>query len=741
MEHPEAITANTTVFPVYVLDRDETPLTGGKAVITANGTDILATATVDDNGFADLIFSDPPEGNNLKLTITRPDVIPYIAELDFEDAAGFTLTESDFSEAEGYEGNNGDGTINPGEQIAVDVQFEYTGLDELTDLTVVLSLPQGEGTVSDSAQAFETVEEGDAITINVPSVTLDTDLADGASVELLFTFEAEEFNQVHALWLDAVTAPRIQVAGYEFSGDWEPGDTADLSITLVNDHPDLDTGPVSGTLSTVVDFVTIDEPEGSWENIIAGGDEVEQDVLFTLTVDDEIYPGREVPVSLHLVTEDGYTSDLNLTLVVEGVTENVPTGPAGPGYYIYEDNDVGFILTPDYEYESINEIGENIGLTDNGNNQDRTVTIDLPFEFPYWEDVYDQVSVCSNGWFAFGELEHEFFRNRPIPAALSPEAGVCVFWDDLISGQVYMYHDDENGWFTIEWYNWSRPQGRNPMRFQARLFDPAVHGAPGGLGMIALLYDDVDNNDAAENYCTIGIISPDGVEGLEYEFARNNPPTAAGIQDGRQLMIAVGLDGGVTPADLEVTPTVLNLQLEPDDLYETTINLHNIGGLRLSYEVQVEGIWHAWQEGEPDLALNGFPAPHPLTLTMEESATQLVNPTSDPGISMRGGPDNYGYIHYDSDESYGPIFDWLDIAEPENEVEFFGEGSGSVSGPLPLPFSFPFYGESYDTLWVCESGYIVFIDPEGEGISPTAGCLIGSAGCGSIRFLEQYRGG
>lgn len=75
------------------------------------------------------------------------------------------------------------------------------------------------------------------------------------------------------------------------------------------------------------------------------------------------------------------------------------------------------------------------------------------------------------------------------------------------------------------------------------------------------------------------------------------------------------------------------------------------------------------------------------------------------------GPDLYGYYAYeDADSGYGeaPTFDWLEIAPQAG-----GPGTPLVLSDddrtmLTLPFTFPYYGQAYNTIWVCSNGWISF---------------------------------
>ena len=65
-----------------------------------------------------------------------------------------------------------------------------------------------------------------------------------------------------------------------------------------------------------------------------------------------------------------------------------------------------------------------------------------PFNFTFYGITYDQITVNTNGWIAFGESSLESFRNYPIPGAGGPSPMLAVFWDDLKTtgnAEIYKY--------------------------------------------------------------------------------------------------------------------------------------------------------------------------------------------------------------------------------------------------------------------------------------------------------------
>ncbi|HER00598.1 MAG TPA: hypothetical protein ENO22_14770 [candidate division Zixibacteria bacterium] len=72
-----------------------------------------------------------------------------------------------------------------------------------------------------------------------------------------------------------------------------------------------------------------------------------------------------------------------------------------------------------------------------------------------------------------------------------------------------------------------------------------------------------------------------------------------------------------------------------------------------------------------------------------------------------GGPDDYGYYWMDSDETGGPVFDWVDISATGTDV-ISQLDDDSYVGPLEIGFDFPYYGTTYTQFYLGSNGIIGF---------------------------------
>jgi hypothetical protein len=162
---------------------------------------------------------------------------------------------------------------------------------------------------------------------------------------------------------------------------------------------------------------------------------------------------------------------------------------------------------PEYLFTDISGTGINLGLS----GDDQTVVTSLPFAFPWFGGLHDQVSVCSNGWISFDTGAVAYFSNEFIPYAFSVNNMICAFWDDLylpFGGQVYYQDDSANGRVIFQWNQVPHISGTDgPYTFQVMLYTN---------GEIYLNYGDMG---ATVFYgvtsATVGVENADGSAGLQ----------------------------------------------------------------------------------------------------------------------------------------------------------------------------------------------------------------------------------
>ena len=198
------------------------------------------------------------------------------------------------------------------------------------------------------------------------------------------------------------------------------------------------------------------------------------------------------------------------------------------GYKAYDNSDIGYDETPVYDWIEINQVGTNLNLTDDSHIND----VQIGFDFQYFGETYNSMTVCSNGWASFEPCPISHFWNFSIPNPMGPSAMVAPFMDDLDDDDgnepfnIYSYNDG-NGRFIIQWDDVSNGEDDQNCpdcikeTFQMILYDPMLFPTATGDGDIVFQYKEIHDIDQNGNYSTIGIESPDQSDGVQYLFSGN----------------------------------------------------------------------------------------------------------------------------------------------------------------------------------------------------------------------------
>ncbi|MCF6191610.1 MAG: S8 family serine peptidase [Candidatus Hydrothermae bacterium] len=241
------------------------------------------------------------------------------------------------------------------------------------------------------------------------------------------------------------------------------------------------------------------------------------------------------------------------------------------------------------------------------NADDGTVTLTLPFSFPFYGQTYNQIIVGSNGIIEFANAQNPY-SNASLPrTSMGPL--LAPFWDDLTvlnsQGSSVYAGAVGSGRYAIEWVN--------------------VHRY----------------NDTATTLTFEVILDQSG--DIYFSYSR--------------------LSG--------------NLQ-------SATVGIQSDGG----------------KQGALQVTYNGSNAGHP-----EQGMTVYFQaPKRQPGHS--GGPDSWGYTWIDSHRSDGPSYLWYTRDNTWGKLAVDGDDRGVW---YRLPFSFPFYGQTYTSVYVGSNGFLSFV--------------------------------
>ena len=561
--HPYSISKGTNYIDITVEKQNGGHVEDAWVTILMDD-EIFESRHTNSEGFVRLPINSLETGEVL-VTVTKKNHYPYTSSFQLYDSGvAVGLVDSPLTiddDAEGNSNGNGDFIANGGETLEVDVTIKNYGTEDAVGTVGYLSSNNGSVSIDPSTNPmdFGDMSPGESATSFSPFIiTLEDGLPDATDLELTLSFTSSEESPFGSGSLNivssgnALSAVGMDVMGVLGSNVLEPGETSDIKIEL-NNSGTTDALSVSGTITCASPFVEIEDASGTWTIVNSGGSSMNGDDHFQISTLEETIPGAIAHLIVSLETEDGYVSNSILEVQIGTPTVNDPVGPDSHGYYIYDNEDIDYLLSPTYEWVEIDAReggpGQHLSsLTDSGNNQDDVETISLPFTFRFYGEDYDEISISSNGWIAMGETELESFRNYEMPGVGGPAKMIAVFWDDLKlsnGGRVYTWYDEVDKKFYVEWSRARTYQNNSLETFQAVLYDPSYYVTPTGDGEILMQYETFNNTSYGSYswdqihgaYCSVGIEDHTMTRGLQYTFNNTYHPAAMPLNDEKALLI------------------------------------------------------------------------------------------------------------------------------------------------------------------------------------------------------------
>ncbi|MBN2542798.1 T9SS type A sorting domain-containing protein [bacterium] len=534
VSHPAEILIGQNSFDITV-EREGAPLKNALVCLYATES-VQIHGFTDDTGFINFTLNTTSltTSDSMLITVTKHNCHPYLATLPVSEGLG-VLSVSDLVIDDSHPGN-GDGMINPGEGVRLEVQLQPHG-SGLPEVVARLFSRNPAVTVEDTLNEY-----GDILTED------DTTWGDGDySFDVDYTVEAGE---IIRLELEIITGPHIKdtcninlevyapklefVSLSESSGDgiFSPGEEVNLEVSLANTG-NFAASSLEGVLSAETSFgITILDGEASFPGINPA-DTMSNYGSFTFSISGEYEEGVYEMLLLNL-TADWFRDEFKIPILIGNAVSTAYTGPDNYGYYCYDNYDEGFHRARSYNWAEIDTAYGGSG-TYVYMEEETNITVGLPFTFQYYGHSYDSVTICENGWLSFGRTTAVDFYNRNIPNPSCAPAQVSAFWDDLSPGSVFYMSDPANHRFIVEW---SRMEGRydSIQTFEAILYDPEYYETPTGDGEILVQYKAVVNNDDVNEFATVGIESPDQEDGLEYTYCNFYPYSARELEPGLALL-------------------------------------------------------------------------------------------------------------------------------------------------------------------------------------------------------------
>ena len=697
-DYPSTISVGTNMITVSVDDGSSQPLEGAYVHAYKPGETFIGDFT-GSNGRVTLPIT-ATTVDTIFITVTghkyKPVVGYALVQSSPHNVAPLTVVIDD--DNTGYSQGNGDGEANPGEALEVNVTLKNWGYQSVSGVSATMSTTSSYVTSIDNATvSYGTIAAGGEVTpVDDFELTLAPTIPDDYNIQLLLVITDNTLTTYRGVVVLEIKEIALEYVDHNWlnagNGVLDPGEIVNLEVTLRNiGQVDAPTG-ITGIVELNHPLLTILDPTGTWSAMVQGATATNSGDLFQIQADSYMFAGTPFQINLLMENASGFrdTITINDRIGIADVTD--PLGPDAYGYYAFDNGDTRFSKRPFYSWVEIDPghggLGTVLNLPDYGENQDASVPVSLLFDIQYYGLSFNRITVCSNGWLAFGDQSNiAHADNWRIPGALGALSQVSALWDDLNlyssgDGRVWQYYDAANHRFIIEWSRVYNRANGNRETFEVILFDEAYYPTPTGDAEILIQYQDITSGINA----SVGIDNQDQTIGMEYYFNNTYPTPAAPPMDSRAILFTTDPGMITGPAQIIVNPLSVSESAAPGGSAEAVVTIGNIGESNLDYSVSVN---YTLDSGI-DLSHGTFPLPG--------------------GVDDFGGPDAFGYVWMDSDEPGGPGYQWVDITGIGTPIQWPIDPDDKSFGPLSIGFGFPFYGTIYDSLRICSNGFISFTD-------------------------------
>ncbi len=437
------------------------------------------------------------------------------------------------------QGNN-DGIANPSEIVGLIVTLKNFGISRTsTNISASIATTDTNVTIQNSTAAYPDLSPSSTAT---PSgggflVQFANNFLQGYRIPFTMNISTGQGNFNGAFDVE-ISSGESLVEDIVITGNsFNPGEVDNLIVEVKN-IGQWDLQGVVGNLSIEDTMVTVLDGEANFGNIAPGQTVSNVSNPFRISANSFMTNGINLLFRLTLVSSNGQTQDVFFNLTGGNLTTEDPFGPDDYGYYCIDDTDELYSHHPWLEWQEINGVGTPLNLPDTGGDNDKSTIVILPFDFPYYGRTNDTLTVCSNGWMAFGTWDFiNEFRNQPIPCSFGPPSGMIVpYWDNLKtyggSMGVYKYYDQQNHKFIIEYDRVQHTSG-GTQTFQVIFYDPAYYPTPTGDGELIFQYMTFQavigpSND--HRYWSTGIMNHEHDTGLQYAHWNNYHDGAAQLR-------------------------------------------------------------------------------------------------------------------------------------------------------------------------------------------------------------------
>jgi len=550
IDAPENISLEATTVTIGVHGENEAITDARVALYQPNGIQLVKTHALDVN----YSFTWPHgalTNEPITVTITHPTFLPVQRVITINDEHEFISVIDAVVERNGEMAGQ---PVQSGDPFRVYLSLMNESPDAIDGVEITLQTNSEWAAGSAAAAIPEQIAPGqqlDAIEMRQADQPLHIlpGCPDGERICCLVAFSQGDVLRETGSFEFEVIAPTLQAT----TGDvrLEPGEDAQLSLAVTNTGR-VTTGQLTVVVESLTDLIGVENGAFRMEPVSPEDEGPVQSPEFTLQIPQDILPSYRIPLRAIFSGEPGVQDTINFEVRLRNAEEGEPLGPGKYGYIALDDGDDGerWGNRPVYRWLNISPWGgefngEALDFPVQG-EVDSSVVVELPFEFRYYGQGFRQITVCNNGWIAMGDQSNlKNQQNWPLPGYDGAYGMIAPFWDRLEmqtrSDGVFIFFDEANAYFVIQWQTGTLNEDNQwlPNAFEVVLFDPARYQTPTGDSPILFQYENVNNVQArweANCYCTVGISSPDGLDGLTYSYWNIYPPGAAELRGGRAIL-------------------------------------------------------------------------------------------------------------------------------------------------------------------------------------------------------------
>ncbi len=493
------------------------------AIVTAIKDEEFSSTAVVENGSALVYLESLTEGEIL-LTITKPNYHPL------QDTINVIQADVDL----GLENVSPASAIIAGVTVQLDLTLKNFGTQTASSVSADLNSSNGNMNIITTSADFGDINAGSTATEGY-EIEINSNCPNNEIIEFNLAISDGSTSKFQIIVSSLIFEFENVVVNDE-NGILEPNEESDISVSFKN------IGSFNATYLGAELIALSEDVNIIISNFAVGNVNIDETAIaeFTVQAAEDCFVGISVPFQMNISDADGLTTTIYFSLEIGDIDQYAPTGPDVFGYYAYDSFDQFYVNCPEYEWIEIDPqeggSGQVFELGD-----DRSETISMPFDFQFYGEVSDSLTICTNGWIAMQPTWETYFRNWNIPSALGPYGMIAPYWDDLIGEVIgdehaYMricyFYDEIENIFIVEWNKCvNRYDNTSIEKFEIVLYDPAFYPTVSGNGNIQFNYKLVNNPDASSNYATVGIENYDQSAGLLYTYTNIYPQSASPLQN------------------------------------------------------------------------------------------------------------------------------------------------------------------------------------------------------------------